>query len=270
MPVEVQNYIDDTGVQVADVVVGFQRARAARRSTRSARSPTRRASTTTAGTSTPASPSGTTATRRGSRSAQRDAARHRARRQRHRRARRLHRRPHRPLPPEDDGAAERRLRPADVGGRHPAPEVLGAGVRGAEARGRRLPADRRAAGRLLGDADRRGRWRRQRRSRAPKPPATTPSEPDRGRREQREKVIVRSNGTVTYVGKDIAYQFWKLGLLGKDFHYRAVRRRAATATPLWATTSDAGGDGATIRRSARAAAVYNVIDVAPVATCRSC
>jgi arginyl-tRNA synthetase len=33
------------------------------------------------------------------------------------------------------------------------------------------------------------------------------------------KVIVRSNGTVTYVGKDIAYQLWKFGLLGKDFYY---------------------------------------------------
>ncbi len=34
------------------------------------------------------------------------------------------------------------------------------------------------------------------------------------------KVIVRSNGTVTYVGKDIAYHLWKFGLLGKDFGYR--------------------------------------------------
>ena len=34
------------------------------------------------------------------------------------------------------------------------------------------------------------------------------------------KIIVRSNGTVTYVGKDIAYQLWKFGLLGRDFHYR--------------------------------------------------
>ena len=33
------------------------------------------------------------------------------------------------------------------------------------------------------------------------------------------KVIVRSNGTVTYVGKDIAYHLWKFGLLGKDFEY---------------------------------------------------
>ena len=36
------------------------------------------------------------------------------------------------------------------------------------------------------------------------------------------KVIVRSNGTVTYVGKDIAYQMWKFGLLGKDFYYRPL------------------------------------------------
>ena len=38
--------------------------------------------------------------------------------------------------------------------------------------------------------------------------------------EDLDKIIVRSNGTVTYVGKDIAYQLWKFGLLGKDFHYR--------------------------------------------------
>jgi arginyl-tRNA synthetase len=38
--------------------------------------------------------------------------------------------------------------------------------------------------------------------------------------EDADKIIVRSNGTVTYVGKDIAYQLWKFGLLGKDFYYR--------------------------------------------------
>ena len=45
------------------------------------------------------------------------------------------------------------------------------------------------------------------------------------------KVIVRSDGTVTYVGKDMAYQMWKFGLLGKDFHYRvfATRRRGGDA-----------------------------------------
>jgi arginyl-tRNA synthetase len=43
---------------------------------------------------------------------------------------------------------------------------------------------------------------------------------DSGHDEEDSKVIVRSNGTVTYVGKDIAYQLWKFGLLGKDFFYR--------------------------------------------------
>jgi len=38
------------------------------------------------------------------------------------------------------------------------------------------------------------------------------------------KVIVRSNGTVTYVGKDIAYHLWKFGLLGRDFGYRRFYR----------------------------------------------
>ena len=33
-------------------------------------------------------------------------------------------------------------------------------------------------------------------------------------------MIVRSNGTVGYVGKDIAYHMWKFGLLGKDFGYQ--------------------------------------------------
>jgi arginyl-tRNA synthetase len=38
--------------------------------------------------------------------------------------------------------------------------------------------------------------------------------------DSKTKVIVRSNGTVTYVGKDIAYHLWKFGLLGKDFGYK--------------------------------------------------
>src|SRR2546426_3308675 len=37
--------------------------------------------------------------------------------------------------------------------------------------------------------------------------------------EEDQKIIVRSNGTVGYVGKDIAYHLWKFGLLGKDFGY---------------------------------------------------
>ena len=48
----------------------------------------------------------------------------------------------------------------------------------------------------------------------------------RRRRSEDSKVIVRSNGTVTYVGKDIAYQLWKFGLLGKDFYYRPFQTYA--------------------------------------------
>jgi arginyl-tRNA synthetase len=73
-----------------------------------------------------------------------------------------------------------------------------------------------------------------------------------------DKIIVRSNGTVTYVGKDIAYQLWKFGLLGKDFHYRRWPN-APEGQAVWATTSDVGDSHAPHFGEA-AARVYNVID----------
>jgi arginyl-tRNA synthetase len=72
-----------------------------------------------------------------------------------------------------------------------------------------------------------------------------------------DKVIVRSNGTVTYVGKDIAYQLWKFGLLGKDFHYNPLLTYPS-GHELWVSTDDAGANGAP--GFGRAAQVYNVID----------
>jgi arginyl-tRNA synthetase len=78
--------------------------------------------------------------------------------------------------------------------------------------------------------------------------------------EDREKVIVRSNGTVTYVGKDMAYQFWKFGLLDRDFRYRAFDRHP-NGRVLWATTAAATPEGAEHPPFGRAASVYNVIDV---------
>src|SRR5687768_18165139 len=75
--------------------------------------------------------------------------------------------------------------------------------------------------------------------------------------EEREKVIVRSNGVVTYVGKDIAYQFWKLGLLGRDFHYRVFAERSHG--PIWATCTTGGQSDHPMFGGA--AFVYNVIDV---------
>ena len=86
-------------------------------------------------------------------------------------------------------------------------------------------------------------------------PASEEEEEEGG--EEREKVIVRSNGVVTYVGKDIAYQFWKLGLLGRDFRYRVFE--TLPHGPLWATCS-ADGEGSHPAFGG-AARVYNVIDV---------
>src|SRR4051812_24849839 len=75
--------------------------------------------------------------------------------------------------------------------------------------------------------------------------------------EEREKVIVRSNGVVTYVGKDIANQFWKFGLLGKDFRYRLFSTQT-NGHPLWATTS--GDTDPTAPPFGHATRIYNVID----------
>ncbi len=71
------------------------------------------------------------------------------------------------------------------------------------------------------------------------------------------KIIVRSNGTVTYVGKDIAYQLWKFGLLGKDFQYRKWPAPPDART-VWATTTEKSDPGAP--HFGDATAVYNVID----------
>jgi arginyl-tRNA synthetase len=84
-------------------------------------------------------------------------------------------------------------------------------------------------------------------------------EPDDGGEDAREKVIVRSNGIVTYVGKDIAYQFWKFGLLGRDFHYRRYDTRPDGGV-LWATASEPTPDEATAPAFGRADTTYNVID----------
>jgi arginyl-tRNA synthetase len=72
-----------------------------------------------------------------------------------------------------------------------------------------------------------------------------------------DKIIVRSNGTVTYTGKDIAYQLWKLGKLDKDFRYR--RHRGPDGRDLWVTTSGEGEPGAPV--FGHATQVFNVIDV---------
>jgi len=79
----------------------------------------------------------------------------------------------------------------------------------------------------------------------------------RGESSDDEKIIVRSDGTVTYVGKDIAYQLWKFGLLGLDFHYRPYD--APNGDALWITDVEPD-PAAEPPRFGGAARVYNVID----------
>jgi arginyl-tRNA synthetase len=69
------------------------------------------------------------------------------------------------------------------------------------------------------------------------------------------KVIVRSNNTVTYVGKDIAYHLWKFGLLGRDFAYRPFFAYADRECWISAETGEANHP-----RFGGAQAIYNVID----------
>jgi arginyl-tRNA synthetase len=75
-----------------------------------------------------------------------------------------------------------------------------------------------------------------------------------------DKIIVRSNGTVTYTGKDIAYHLWKLGKLGLDFHYRPLRRDHH-GHQVWITTSSEEESVASHPPFGNGTAFLNVIDV---------
>jgi arginyl-tRNA synthetase len=68
---------------------------------------------------------------------------------------------------------------------------------------------------------------------------------------------VRSNGTVTYVGKDIAYHLWKFGLLDRDFHYHRFHTHP-DGHEAWVTSSDRSDAGAP--HFGQAQEVFNVVD----------
>jgi len=76
-----------------------------------------------------------------------------------------------------------------------------------------------------------------------------------GETNEDAKVIVRSNGTVTYVGKDIAYHLWKFGLLGKDFGYKPFF--TYPKHECWISTVDGEKNHP---QFGGAQAIYNVID----------
>ena len=73
--------------------------------------------------------------------------------------------------------------------------------------------------------------------------------------EEREKIIVRSDGTVTYVGKDIAYQLWKFGLLEKDFYYEPFLEQGGKT--LWISTAEPRAGSPHFGGATK---VFNVID----------
>ena len=73
-----------------------------------------------------------------------------------------------------------------------------------------------------------------------------------------DKILVRSNGTVTYTGKDIAYQMWKLGELGLDFNYRLFSTYY-DGKEVWTTAPD-GGDNIVAPKFGSGETIYNVID----------
>ncbi len=74
--------------------------------------------------------------------------------------------------------------------------------------------------------------------------------------EEDQKVIVRSNGTVGYVGKDIAYHMWKFGLLGRDFRYRKFYKYP-NQHDCWISTTDGEKEHP---HFGDVAEIYNVID----------
>ena len=100
-----------------------------------------------------------------------------------------------------------------------------------------------------------------------------PEEADEGEADQNVKIIVRSTGTVTYVGKDIAFHLWKFGLLERDFYYRPFYQHPS-GREAWITSSidsyaaEHAASGAPTRNTTtgavpefgRANSVYNVID----------
>ena len=216
--VDVQNYIDNTGVQVADVVVGFVHLEKLSKAQIEALIARRlRGSTTTAGTFTREFRSGTSRTRlilkcdlkylhaieQGNNEMAEIAdlvstavlRRHLETMER--------------LDIEYDFLP----RESEILHLH----FWDLGVPAAQRKGRAVLRDRRQEQGLLGD-DPSGRLQRSNSvslTKLTRRPSEKKSGPD-----EDAKVIVRSNGTVGYVGKDIAYHLWKFGLLGRDFGYQ--------------------------------------------------
>jgi arginyl-tRNA synthetase len=88
--------------------------------------------------------------------------------------------------------------------------------------------------------------------------ASTEDEPEAAADAEAAKILVKSDGVATYTAKDIAYQLWKFGLLGLDFHYR--RWNPAQPDSPATTTSDAAAADLDNVGFGNASRVVNVID----------
>ena len=79
----------------------------------------------------------------------------------------------------------------------------------------------------------------------------------RGDGKEEDKVIVRSNGTATYIAKDIPYAAWKLGLLDDPFYYQKYDATQPNSKTLWQTSLN---DTNTTAQNFTAQKVVTVID----------
>jgi arginyl-tRNA synthetase len=107
-----------------------------------------------------------------------------------------------------------------------------------------------------------GCWVMKRAGNKPAPEAAATETGENKGPDEDAKVIVRSNGTVTYVGKDIAYHLWKFGLLGRDFGYRKFYHYAKgpefpRGHDVWISTKNGEPDHP---HFGGVSAIYNVID----------
>ncbi|MGH9524804.1 MAG: arginine--tRNA ligase [Terriglobales bacterium] len=99
-----------------------------------------------------------------------------------------------------------------------------------------------------------GCWVMKRPNHVPNPNKTEDEQAD-----DATKVLIRSNGTVVYEGKDIAYHLWKFGVLGRDFGYSQFWKYERTQKECW-ISSDPAQDDPAHPHFGGAREIYNVID----------
>ena len=78
--------------------------------------------------------------------------------------------------------------------------------------------------------------------------------------DRQDKVILRSNGTATYIAKDIPYAAWKLGLVDDPFTYKKYENTQPSPRVLWQTSLVSDAADNTVRKNFAGKRVITVID----------